>query len=692
MKNIKNILLFSFALLFVGACEEDTYDISAVDAITAPSNVSAIFDITQDNTGLVTIVPQAENVAKFRIKFGDMSDEVATEYALNELISHIYEEGVYTLDITAVGITGLTTTINEELNITFKAPENLIVSIAQDAINPKIVTVSANADFATVMEIYFGDQDPELPTLALPGEAVQHTYANPGEYSFRVVAKSAGAATAEYTETIIVPDATDPVAFPIDFESFTVNYAFSDFGNAASTVIDNPDATGINTSNKVGQLIKSAGAEVWAGSLLTLGDAIDFSSKKLFYMKVWSPKSGAIVKLKVENLDDGGIAHEVDVTTTTSNAWEELAFDFSDVDDSQTYQKVVVFFDFGNPGDDALYYFDDIRQGVVPTGVPLIVGTWKMAPEAGAFGVGPELGDISWFANSADDVTLRDCFFDDTYVFGIDGSFKNELGGSTWVEGWQGGGEACETPVAPHDGSVPATYTYDQAAGQVTLEGMGSFLGIPKAINGGELASPGDAPASVTYDIAFMEDDTVMIVDINIGGGWWRFKMVKAGSVAPTPLTGTWQMAPEAGAFGVGPDLGDISWFANSLDDVTLRNCFFDDTYVFGLDGSFQNVLGAATWVEGWQGGGDACEAPVAPHDGSIPATYTYDEITNTVRLDGQGAFLGIPKAFNGGELANPGDAPASITYDITLMDGNTVMIADISIGGGWWRFKLIKN
>ena len=573
MKNIKNLLLFFVVLVLAGACnEDDTYDISAVDAITAPTNVSAIFDITQDNSGLVTIVPQAENVAKFQISFGDLSGETPTDFALNDKVSHIYEEGIYTVTITAIGVTGLSTTITQELNITFKAPENLVVAISQDVVNPKIITVSATADFATVMEIYFGDQDPEPATMALPGEVVEHTYVDPGNYNLRVVAKSAGAATAEYTEVIVVPDATDPVVFPIDFESFTVNYAFGDFGNAVSTVVDNPDASGINTSTKVGQSFKAAGAEVWAGGLLTLGDVIDFSSKKLFYVKVWSPKSGALVKLKVENLDDGNIAHEVDVMTTTSNAWEELAFDFSEIDESQTYQKVVIFFDFGNPGDDAVYYFDDIRQGVVPTGTPLVVGTWKIAPEASAIGVGPALGDISWWSNTADDVTGRDCFFDDTYVFNSDGSFKNDLGATTWVEGWQGGMDACEALVAPHDGSNAATYTFDQAAGTVTLDGVGAFLGVPKAFNGGELASPGDAPASITYDIAFIEEDTVMIVDINVGGGWWRYKLVKDAGMPATPVTGSWQIAPEAGAIGVGPALGDISWWSNTIDDVTGRD------------------------------------------------------------------------------------------------------------------------
>ena len=210
-------------------------------------------------------------------------------------------------------------------------------------------------------------------------------------------------------QTITISEASDPVNLPITFESFTVNYAFENFGNAISTVIDNPDASGINTSARVAQFVKNDGAEVWAGSFLTLENPIDFSSNKLFKMKVWSPKIGATVKLKVENLNDGDIGFEIDALTTVSNEWEELSFDFSAIDMANEYQKVVVFFDFGNPGDDAVYYFDDIKLTSATAG-PGIVGTWKVAPEAGSIGVGPGQGDISWWSIDDAGVAERSCF------------------------------------------------------------------------------------------------------------------------------------------------------------------------------------------------------------------------------------------------------------------------------------------
>lgn len=699
MKIIKNISLVIIVLFLASSCKKDIDNLAQLDKVKAPTNVGATFDITQDNTGLVTIIPNAEGVTAYEVFFGDDSEEVATEAGVDEVITHIYaEEGVFTVKINAIGLTGLKTTFEQDLNITFKAPENLVVTIEKDATNPKLIKVTATADFATIMDMYFGDTVDEEPLHALPGETVSHTYAEAGDYVVRVVAKSAGTATTEHSETVTIDEASDPVNLPINFESLTINYAFSDFGSVVSSVVDNPDASGINTSSKVGQTVKTAGAETWGGTFLTLENPIDFTNK-LFKVKVWSPKADAIVKLKVENLTNGDISYEVDAITTTSNEWEELQYDFSAIDMGNEYQKVVIFFDFGNPGDDATYYFDDIKLTSAGSGTG-IAGTWKIAPEAGSIGVGPNQGDISWWAIDGQGVIDRACFYDDTYVFGTDGSFSNVLGAETWVEGWQGGTDACGTPVAPHDGSAVATYIFDQSAGTVTLNGTGAYLGIPKAYNGGELTSPDEAPASITYIVELLEDNTVMIVDIHVAAegadGWWRFKMVKEGGVAPTPVEGTWQIAPEAGSIGVGPNQGDVSWWAIDDAGVADRACFYDDTYVFGNDGSFTNVLGSETWVEGWQGGTDACGTPVAPHDGSIPATFVYDEGAGTVTLNGKGSFLGIPKAYNGGELTSPAEAPESITYIVELLENNTVMIVDIHIAAegadGWWRFKMVKN
>ncbi len=162
-------------------------------------------------------------------------------------------------------------------------------------------------------------------------------------------------------------------------------------------------------------------------------------------------------------------------------------------------------------------------------------------------------------------------------------------------------------------------------------------------------------------------------------------------SFAQTP-EGTWKLTPQAGALAVGPTQGSAGWWQNSAGDVTTRACLFDDQYVFNSDGSFQNVLGTDTWLETWQGvATEGCGTPVAPHNGSA-ATWTYDSTANTIVLNGTGAFLGLAKVFNGGELSAAGTTPpASITYTVTSIS-STNMTIDIAISGGWWRFLFTKE
>lgn len=156
-------------------------------------------------------------------------------------------------------------------------------------------------------------------------------------------------------------------------------------------------------------------------------------------------------------------------------------------------------------------------------------------------------------------------------------------------------------------------------------------------------------------------------------------------------------MAPEAGSLGVGPEPGDTSWFACDDACVAERACYFDDDYVFSGDGTFQNVLGDETWVEAWQGTDpDACGAPVFPHDGMGTASWTYDgdEVGGTLTIDGVGAYVGLPKANNSGELSSPVDAPASIIYNVTFENSSTVLV-EVEAGTGdgvWWSYKLIQT
>jgi len=79
------------------------------------------------------------------------------------------------------------------------------------------------------------------------------------------------------------------------------------------------------------------------------------------------------VLLKLENADQSATT-EVLATTTVGGAFETLTFDFSaDANFSldADYVRVVIFFDFGNPGDGATYLFDDVRFGAGGLSLPI---------------------------------------------------------------------------------------------------------------------------------------------------------------------------------------------------------------------------------------------------------------------------------------------------------------------------------
>ena len=376
----------------------------------------------------------------------------------------------------------------------------------------------------------------------------------------------------------------------------------------------------------------------------------------------------------VENSDNADPALSNTTLTTTSDAIEgvgAMQIDYS-VHNSEAWGGYTKIFHYANP----------FGEG---TGSP-VEGTWILAPEAGALMVGPSAGNGDWWSSSEEDVTTRACYFDDHYVFNADGSFQNIMDGETWLEAWQGvESDQCGTPVAPHDGSNAATWEYNDASGELTLTGLGAYLGLPKAVNAGELPNV-DVPESVTYTVTLEEN--VMTVVVEAGTGvFWTYRL-HAVEQAPA-MAGSWVLAPEAGALKVGPAAGNGDWWSSSEEDVTTRACYFDDHYLFMTDGSFQNIMDGETWLEAWQGvESDQCGTPVAPHDGTNNATWEYDAANGTITLTGLGAYLGLPKAVNAGELPNV-DVPESVTYNVTLEDG--FMTVFIEAGTGvFWTYKLV--
>jgi hypothetical protein len=124
MKKIKLIFGFVFLLAIAISCTVDGIDgeTSMLDSVTAPSKVVAFYNITQDNTGSVTITPNGEGAVSYDVYYGD--ETTAPAYVLQgKSTTHIYKEGTYAVKIVAIGITGLKMETTQNLVVSFKAPE-----------------------------------------------------------------------------------------------------------------------------------------------------------------------------------------------------------------------------------------------------------------------------------------------------------------------------------------------------------------------------------------------------------------------------------------------------------------------------------------------------------------------------------------------------------------------------------------
>ncbi|MFK8102406.1 MAG: T9SS type A sorting domain-containing protein, partial [Saprospiraceae bacterium] len=163
----------------------------------------------------------------------------------------------------------------------------------------------------------------------------------------------------------------DQVDLPVTFEDANVDYNLTDFGGNTSSIEVDPT----DPNNMVGKAIKSAAAELWAGT--TMGDGglanpIPFTTESTkVKVRVWSPDAGIPIRIKVEDKADPTISVEAEALTTVAMAWETLEVNFSNqaagtaaLNLANTYDKISIFFNFGTDGPTAgekTYYWDDVE-------------------------------------------------------------------------------------------------------------------------------------------------------------------------------------------------------------------------------------------------------------------------------------------------------------------------------------------
>jgi hypothetical protein len=367
MKNIK--LIFSFVLLLavtIGCSIPDgiDQDTSFLNSINPPSNVAALFTITNDNSGNVTITPSAESTGVYDVYFGDATTNAGTVQSGNSIV-HKYKEGNYTVKIVAKGLNGVNVDKTYPISVVYRTPANLDVTTSIKVHNVK---VKAAALYQVSYLVYFGDVLGEVGTPMAIGQELSHDYVNAGAYSVKVVALSGGVASSiENTNGIQIYDAFQ---FPVNFEDAKVNYFFGTFGDGQQFAkVANPDASGLNTSATVGKY--TSGNQGWSGTYSPLDTPIDFAAGNKLRVWVYNPDPSLIGKkmnVELEAATGGSPANGVAVLKvpfTKSGAWEELVFDFSSIPGfpltTAKFNQLVLRFDDGHSSGGAIFYIDNIR-------------------------------------------------------------------------------------------------------------------------------------------------------------------------------------------------------------------------------------------------------------------------------------------------------------------------------------------
>ncbi len=367
MKKITFIYSFAFLLLLavVSCTVKDgiDQDLSFLNTVIS-GNANKLFTISNDNSGKVTITPTGEGVASFIVNFGHGTGTSASATVMpGGTTTHNYPEGSYTVAITGVDAAGKQTSASYPLVVTYRAPENVAVTISQTV---HTIQVSAKADYAASYLVYFGDVTNETGTALAAGANANHVYATSGNYTVKVTALSGGAAKTDKTVPVTV---TDPFGLPIDFDNAFISYFFGTFGtNQGFAKVANPSATGLNTSAQVGKFTR--GVEAWSGTYSPLDTPIDFSKGNKIKVLVYNPDPALVGKklnVELEAATGGTPANGVGVlrvALTKSGAWEELVFDFSTITaipSTAKYNQLVLRFNDSTDGAGAVIYVDNFR-------------------------------------------------------------------------------------------------------------------------------------------------------------------------------------------------------------------------------------------------------------------------------------------------------------------------------------------
>ena len=369
MKKIKYIVSIVLLLSIAFACtEEDFGNTDFINGVVAPSNVAVTYNITQDNTGLVTLIPTADGATGFYIDLGDGSEVV--NVAAGEFVEHVYEEGTYTVVAKAYNIKGDETDLSQELVVSFKAPENVVTTIMNSESVSKQVEITVEADYATMYEFYSGETDVEQPVAtANIGETISYQYELAGVYDIEIIAKGAAIETTSYTESFEVTAILQPITSAVTPPNRNIEDVISIYGNGYQNVADTnyfPDwgqagqGSGWTEFDLNGDMMLQYINLSYQG--IQFGASQDVSEMEYLHLDVWTTDVEQLETSLINIPADGSGTTEAPVVSNlTANEWTSIDIPIADyVNQGLTVNEILQLKFVGIPWASGTVFIDNI--------------------------------------------------------------------------------------------------------------------------------------------------------------------------------------------------------------------------------------------------------------------------------------------------------------------------------------------
>ena len=212
---------------------------------------------------------------------------------------------------------------------------------------------------------------------------------------------------------------------------------------------------------------------------------------------------------------------EVEVQYSTAGTYNVTLTAFNDGGFATTTREIVVMESLGVP----------CPQGSVYELLTACTSkAWSLDDGPGTLFVGPNANE-TWYESSEDEPAARPCAWNDEWIFSADGTFEYDAKGDIWAEDYMGFEFECVDESALSEMFQPWTsgvFTFEYIPGsvdQIFVSGLGAYIGLPKVTNDAEVGAPVTANIYDIVEIYQDGDKTIMLLEISIGNGIWRFRL-----------------------------------------------------------------------------------------------------------------------------------------------------------------------